>query len=496
MVRIDAHAPEGLQQQVYNSVRRAILDGILEPGRRLPSSRGLADDVRVSRTTTLLAYEQLLAEGYLETRRGSGTFVAEELPDDLPQQASPRSMARTKHPQLSRRGGALAATPGPGRRIGGPPRAFRLGVPALDRFPLRLWSQLVSRRMRSMTLGQLDYADSAGCVTLRKAIAEHVQAARGTTCSADQVFVVAGAQRGLQMICTVLLDPGDRVWLEEPGYPGARSALAQAGARVVPVRVDSQGLDVAFGTRQAPAARMVYVTPSNQFPLGVPMSLMRRLALLKWATKAGAWIVEDDYDSEFRYATRPLQCLHGLDTDGRVIYVGTFAKSIFPAMRLGFVVVPVDLVQHLQAIRRAADLHPPMLEQMALADFIGEGHYATHLRRMRSIYRERLEALGAAATAFCGGALRLRSIHTGLHAVADLDDVDEERVCEEARARGIEVAPLRTYYIRRRTANGLLLGFASTPPDTLRRGMERLAAAIDAARRPSRTRPTAAVGGL
>jgi len=484
MLSIDPRASEGLQRQVYNAVRRAILDGVLEPSTRLPSSRALADDLRVSRTTTLLAYEQLLAEGYVETRRGSGTFVAVELPDDLPRQASPRRPARTKHPQLSRRGAELAATPGPARRIGGPLRAFRLGVPALDRFPLRLWAQLVSRRMRSMTLGQLDYGDSAGCIDLRQAIADHVRAGRGTTCVADQVFVVGGTQRGLQMICSMLLDPGDRVWLEDPGYPGARSAFAQAGARTVPIRVDSQGLDVAAGTRYAPHARLAYVTPSNQFPLGVPMSLMRRLALLKWATKAGAWVVEDDYDSECRYATRPLPCLHGLDTDGRVIYVGTFAKSIFPAMRLGFIIVPVDLVAHVHAIRRAADLHPPMLEQVALADFIRDGHYATHLRRMRSIYRERLEALEAAATEFCAGALRLRPIHTGLHAVADLDGVNDERVFEEARERGIEVAPLSMYYVGRRAANGLVLGFASTPPDTLRRGMERLAAAIDAARHP------------
>jgi len=495
MIRIDVRAAEGLQRQVYAAVRRAILDGVLEPGTRLPSSRGLADDVRVSRTTTLLAYEQLLAEGYLETRRGAGTFVAQELPDDLQQLPSPRRLARTKHPQLSRRGSALAAIPRSGRRISGPPRAFRLGVPALDRFPLRLWSQLVGRRMRSMTFTQLDYADTGGSVDLRKAIAEHVQTARGTACGPDQVFVVAGAQRGLQMICTALLDPGDGAWLEEPGYPGARSALAQAGARIVPVRVDAQGLDVAAATRRAPRARMAYVTPSNQFPLGVPMSLMRRLALLKWAAKAGAWIVEDDYDSEFRYATRPLQCLHGLDADGRVIYVGTFAKSIFPAMRLGFIVVPVDLVERVQAIRRAADLHPPMLEQMALADFIRDGHYATHLRRMRSIYRERLEAVEAAATEFCSGALRLRPIHTGLHAVADLEGVDDERVCEEARERGIEVAPLSSYYVGRATANGLLLGFASTPPGSLRRGMEQLAAAIDAARQPRHPQVARAVNG-
>jgi GntR family transcriptional regulator/MocR family aminotransferase len=494
MIHLDAHARAGLQRQVYASVRRAVLDGVLEAGARLPSSRALADDLRVSRTTTLLAYEQLFAEGYLETRRGSGTFVAAPLPDDLPLTAPPRRTLRTSHPQLSARGTALAATPASAQRIGGPPRAFRLGVPALDRFPLPLWSQLVRRRMRSTRPAQLDYGDSTGRLELRQAIADHLQAARGTTCLPEQVVVVAGAQRGLQMICAMLLDPGDRVWLEEPGYPGARSALTQAGARIVPVHVDAHGLDVAAAARQSPRARLAYVTPSNQFPLAVPMTLMRRLALLKWATAAGAWIVEDDYDSEFRYATRPLPCLHGLDADGRVLYVGTFAKSMFPALRLGFVVVPIDLVPRVQAMRRAADLHPPVLEQLALADFIRGGHYATHLRRMRSLYRERLEALEAAAAEFCAGALRLRPIHGGLHAVADLDEVDDERVSEEARNRGIEAAPLGTYYVARPTANGLLLGFASAPAQTLRRGMERLAAAIDAARRPRAQALRAAAG--
>jgi GntR family transcriptional regulator/MocR family aminotransferase len=228
---------------------------------------------------------------------------------------------------------------------------------------------------------------------------------------------------------------------------------------------------------------MAYVTPSNQFPLGVPMSLTRRLALLKWASRAGAWVVEDDYDSEFRYHTRPFPCLHGLDADGRVIYVGTFAKSVFPALRLGFVIVPSDLHDRFLVARRTTDAHPPLLEQMALADFIGEGHYARHLRRMRTVYRERLEALAEAADHLCAGLLRLRTVQSGLHAVADLDGVDEERVCEEARHRGVEVAPLGTYFVGRSTGNGLLLGFASTRPEALRRGMEKLAAAIEAARR-------------
>jgi GntR family transcriptional regulator / MocR family aminotransferase len=486
LIRIDGRASEGLQQQVYVAVRRAILEGVLAPGRRLPSSRMLADDLHVSRTTTLLAYEQLLAEGYVAARHGSGTFVAHELPDDLPRLV-PQRLARTRHPQLSRRGVALAATPGPARRIPGPPRAFRLGVPALDLFPLRLWSQLVTRRLRSTTIRQLDYAETAGFGELRQAIAEHVQTARGTRCTADQVFVVAGSQRGLQMISHVLLDAGDRVWVEEPGYPGARSALLSAGARIVPGPVDAHGLDVAWAARQAPNARMAYVTPSNQFPLGVPMTLMRRFALLKWASRAGAWVVEDDYDSEFRYLTRPFPCLHGLDGDGRVIYVGTFAKSVFPALRLGFVIVPADLRDQFFNARRTSDVHPPLLEQMALADFIGGGHYARHLRRMRSAYRERLEALSEAAQALCGGAMRLRPVQTGLHAVAELDGVDEERVYEEARERGIEVTPIGMYFIGRRTMNGLLLGFASSRPEALRRGMERLAASIDAARRSART---------
>ncbi len=485
LVRIDPRSAAGLQQQIYASVRRAILDGIVAPGTCLPSSRALADDLRVSRTTTLLAYQQLTAEGYFDARQGSGTFVAHELPDDLARQAAPRRRSRTTHPQLSRRGLALVSTPGAARRIVGPPRAFRLGVPALDLFPIRPWAQLVSRRLRAITLGQLDYGDSAGFPELREAIAAHVQAARGTRCAAEQVFIVAGAQRGLQLVCALLLESGDRVWLEEPGYPGARSAFAGAGARIVPARVDREGLDVAAAARQAGEARMAYVTPSHQFPLGVPMSLQRRLALLKWASAAGAWIVEDDYDSEFRYGTRPIPCLHGLDADGRVIYVGTFAKTLFPAIRLGFIIVPSDLHDAFFAARRAAEFHPPLLEQMALADFIANGHYARHLRRMRAAYRERLDALADAAERLCGGALRLRAVQTGLHVVADLDDVDEERVYEEARARGIEVAPLGMYFLGRPSAHGLLLGFASIRPDALRRGMERLALAIEAARRPA-----------
>jgi GntR family transcriptional regulator/MocR family aminotransferase len=484
LIRLDPRARGGLQQQIYAGVRRAILDGAVAPGTRLPSSRAVAEDLRVSRTTAVLALEQLLAEGYLTARRGSGTFVARDLPDDLPQGRVSRPARSPKHPPLSRRGSALATTPTGAQRLGGPPRPFRIGTPGLDLFPVGLWAQLANRRLRSVTSAQLDYGEPAGLPVLREAIAAHVQTARGTQCDTDQVVVVAGAQQGLDLVCRLLLDPGDRVWMEDPGYPGARSALVGAGARVLPVRVDGEGLDVQAGVRGAGDARMVYVTPSHQYPLGVLMSLPRRLALLAWASRARAWVVEDDYDSEFRYGARPIPCLHGLDVDGRVIYVGSFSKTLFPALRLGFVIVPSDLAGRLVAARAAADQHPPMIDQTVLADFIAEGHFARHLRRMRAAYRERLEAVAAAVTRYCHGALRLRAVQTGLHVVADLvDQVEAVRVSREAATRGVEVTPLSAYFARpERAPNGLVLGFAAARPETASRAMERVAAAIEAAR--------------
>src|SRR5262245_8309540 len=492
LIRLDRRSGTSLQRQIYSEIRRAVLDGIVQPGTRLPSSRSLADDLGVSRTTTFLAFEQLTAEGYLIGRHGSGTFVAHELPDDLPATGGVRhTTTAAKHPPLSRRGLALASTPAAAIRIPGPPRAFRIGVPALDLFPLRTWSRLIARRLRSTMPAQLDYNEAGGFLPLREAIADHVQSARGTRCRADEVLVVAGSQRGLELVFDVVLDAGDEAWLENPGYPGARAALVGAGARIVPVPVDDEGLSVATGARRAGRARLVYVTPSNQFPLGVAMSLPRRLALLRWASAARAWVLEDDYDSEFRYGARPIPCLHGLDEDGRVIYAGSFSKTLFPALRLGFLIVPSDLQPALVSARRASDVHPPLLEQAALADLMLEGHFDRHLRRMRAAYRERLDALTDAADRWCRGVLTLRTVRTGLHAIGDLKEVDAERVHEEANVRGVEVTPLSHYSISRprstigdgRPANGIVMGFASVRPDVLRRGMEQLAAAIEAARR-------------
>jgi GntR family transcriptional regulator/MocR family aminotransferase len=488
LVRVEPRSREPLQQQIYAGIRRAILDGVLRPGARVPSSRALASDLGVSRTTTLLATEQLLAEGYLTAARGSGTFVAHELPDDLPRAERSGRPRALHHPPLSKRGDALRTAQPAARRVSGPPRPFRLGIPALDLFPVRVWAQLAMRRLTAVSASQLDYGETAGFGPLREAIADHVRAARGTECSADQVLVVAGAQRAMHLVSQLLLDPGDEAWMEEPGYPGARNALVAAGARIRPVPVDADGLDVeAVARRPRSGARLVYVTPSHQFPLGLPMSLPRRLALLKWAGACGAWVIEDDYDAEFRYGARPIPCLHGLDVDGRVIYLGSFAKTLFPALRLGFVIVPEDLREPLIAARRAAELHPPGLEQAVLADFMQGGHYERHLRRMRAAYRERLEALQAAAERHCKGALSLRPTRTGLHAVADLAEADARRVFERAAERGVEVMPLSAYfYSRTRAPNALVLGFGGVRPDAMDEGMERLAGAIETARTVAR----------
>lgn len=492
LIRIDPRQRESLQLQIYESVRRAIVGGVLVPGSRLPSSRMLADELGVSRVTAVLAFEQLAAEGYVTSRVGAGTFVNRELPQDVSHPRIRACVDALRHPQLSRRGLELSRTPRIVRKIEGPPRAFRIGTPALDRFPLALWNRLVSARARQLTAGQLDYASAGGLRELREGIAMHVSRTRGTSCAPEQVIVVSGAQQGLEMITRLLLDTGDVACVEEPGYPGAWAALTAAGARIEPVPVDDQGLIVEKGEHLGNHARLIYSTPSHQFPLGVPMSLARRAALLKWARAVGAWVVEDDYDSEFRYGSRPIPCLHGLDSDGRVIYVGSFSKTLFPALRLGYVIVPADLREPMLSARLASDFHPPAFLQGVVADLLSAGHFERHVRRMNTEYRSRLNALEDGVRRYCQGALSLRPVATGLHAVADLSGADAAGVCREALKRGIETMPLSAYFVRTAdsAANGLVLGFGSVPCKVVTESVKRLAAAIECARTSSSRRRT------
>jgi GntR family transcriptional regulator/MocR family aminotransferase len=477
-----------LQQQIYLGIRRCIVDGLVDANYRLPSTRELAADLGVSRTTALLALEQLSAEGYVVARRGSGVYISPRQPERRPPSARReagrleplRLLPRVSRPPFSRRGAMLSTTAAPDRRRPQTaPGAFRLGTPALDLFPHRIWSRLTREVLRSHAGARLDYSPLAGLPEMRTAIAELMQA-RGTRCDPVQVQVVAGAQRGLDLLAHMLLDPGDDAWIEDPGYPGARAALVAAGARIVPMPVDEEGMCVEGASV---AARLAYVTPSCQFPLGVAMSVARRRQLLQWARRSRAWIVEDDYDCDMRYESRPLPCLHSLDPDGRVIYLGTFSKSLFPALRLGFLVVPLELARGFRIARLATDMHPPVLEQRVLAQFIGQGHFERHTRRMQSAYAERLDAL---RTALARSALpfSLRRVHAGMHAVLDVEGVDAGSLHEAAAAIGVESMPLGAYYSRAgRRPNALLLGFGAVPPATIRAGVASLRKAFDVARR-------------
>ncbi len=485
-----------LQLQIYSAIRQSIVEGRVASDCRLPSTRALAAELGVSRTTTLLALEQLRAEGYVVARRGSGMFIARELPEHRAPRVTPLENPVTR-PPFSRRGYLLSRMQPPDRRAPATAaRAFRLGTPALDLFPHRLWAKLTRECLRGLGAAHRDYSPLAGLRPLREAIADQVQS-RGTRCDADQVQVVTGAQRGLDLMFHMLLDPGDEVWMEDPGYTGARGALLSAGATVVPVPVDREGMLVDAAVQRT--ARLAYVTPSCQFPLGVAMSLERRQQLLRWARGSHAWIIEDDYDCDMRYESEPLPCLHSLDPDGRVIYLGTFSKTLFPALRLGFLIVPGDLQQGLITARLATDLHPPVLEQMVLAAFIRRGHYARHLRRMQAAYAERLDALRR-AIAKSGAPLRLRRVRAGMHAVVDIEGVSAERVHTEAAARGIESMPLSAFYLGTGVhggasmnggngaseANALLLGFGAVPPAAIRAGIQRLAKVIEEVRRIAR----------
>ena len=380
---------------------------------------------------------------------------------------------------MSRRATAvLAAVTGLSR---GPrdPRPFRPGLPALDAFPFEVWARLEARRWRLAPRHLLDYGDPAGHAPLRHAIAAYLGEARGVRCEWDRVIIVAGSQQGLDLAARVLLDPGDAAWIEAPGYPGARGALEAAGLRLVPVPVDADGLDVEAGARLAPRARLAYVTPSHQYPLGVTMSLARRLALLEWARQARAWIIEDDYDSEYRYVGRPLSALQGLDTAGRVVYVGTLSKVLFPSLRLGYLVVPPSLVDVFAGARAIADRHAPLIAQAVLSDFIEDGHFARHIRRTRMLYAERQAALLDVARRELAGRLDVPAAGAGMHLGGWLPPGIRDRAAAQAAARhGVMAPPLSTYRMRPGGRGGLMLGYAAFTPREIRDAGRRLAQAL------------------
>jgi GntR family transcriptional regulator/MocR family aminotransferase len=481
-IALDPDAVAPLHRQLYFGLREAILESRLPPGARLPSTRSLAGDLGVSRNTVLAAFEQLLAEGYIQGRVGAGSFVSRQLPEDalnarkLEPGATRPAEPGAAPPGPSARGRRLTALPQPESR----PRAFAPGLPELARFPFEDWARRLAKTWRNPPKRLLIGSEPAGFGPLREALAAYLGAARAVRCTPEQIFVVSGAQQALDLAARVLLDAGDPVWVEEPGYTGLIGALVAGGAAVVPVPVDEAGIVVAAGRAVAPGARMACVSPSHQFPLGVTMSLARRLELIEWAREAGAFILEDDYDSEYRYAGRPLAALQGLDADGRVIYVGTMSKVMFPALRLGYMVVPEHLVAAFAAIRRLTDTHPSTLVQPALAEFIKDGSLTAHIRRMRALYAERQALLLEAAARHLGERLALRPAEAGMHLVGRLPHgTDDRAIAARARQLGVEVTPLAALYQGRPDRAGLLLGYAGLTKGEIETGMKVLARCMD-----------------
>lgn len=478
-IALDYRAKVPIYRQLYDWFRLAIITGQMRPGQRVPSTRNLAAELKISRIPVSNAYDQLLAEGYLETSRGAGTFVARSIPDDTlnPPARKPRKgsheLTEKIGRRVSRRGLALTELPTQSwLNIVG---AFRVSLPALDHFPISIWSRLVARHSRRPTKGIMSYADAMGYLPLREAIAEYLGAARAVRCEASQIMVTTGSQQGLQLSAQVLVDPKDRVWIEEPGYPSARQAFIAAGANLIPVPVDREGMEVSKAIRRGHNVRAVYITPSHQYPLGMTMSATRRMLLLNWAVRTGSWIIEDDYDSEYRFGSRPIASLQGLDTDARVIYIGTFSKVMFPAVRVGYIVVPRDLMPAFSAARDAADVFSSTLYQLVLTDFIREGHFARHIRRMRMLYTERRKALVSAIRTQLGDAIDVIGTEAGMHLVAMLPPgVNDVAVSRKAAQMGISATPLSTCYLKPPERGGLILGYAGANENQIHDGVRKL----------------------
>lgn len=483
MLAVDRDANASIGRQLAGRIRELILQGELAAGERLPSSRTLASEQKISRSTAIGVYQQLEAEGLVVSKVGAGAYVSEAVkvirsaprgngrPHDastreparlakLAKSASPRYFARLPHPTNS--------------------RAFVTGTPDLDAFPAALWARLTARHWRENRSEMLGYPDAGGLMRLRQAISRHLRANRGVACEPEEIFICSGAQDAFNRIGNTLLDPGDTVWFENPGAIGARNSLISNGAKLVPVPLDAEGLSVEAGRREAPDVRLVFVTPSHQHPLGMTMSVARRFELLRVAEQAGAWIVEDDYDGEFYYSGRSPPTLRSVDTTGRVIYVGTFSKSLFPALRLGFLVAPPSLVDVFGRLAGATSQGAPTNQQAVVASFIEEGHFAAHIRRMRRLYEERHNLLIGTSRQYLTGLMEVQRAESGIQTVGLLaDGLDEVAVSRAAASEGVVGTPVSRFCLRPVAISALALGFSACGERDIVRGVKTLARVME-----------------
>ncbi len=474
----DKNKDSPLYRQIYESIRTAILSGEFASKVRLPSTRDLAKQLGVSRITVVNAYEQLFAEGYLEGKTGSGTFVAAKFPDDLLQteklNLKKRETKQNMPLNLSPFGEKLVSKTNKNLRaqMNVKFQPFQNGLTAVEHFPFEIWARIAAKLHKNPLRSMLGYGDPQGFLPLREAVANHLKSARGVNCTAEQIIITSGAQQALDLTARIFLSKNDAILIENPCYLEARNSFAATGAKIIPVDVDNEGFNLAKIPKSGENAKLVYVTPSHQYPLGYTMSLPRRLALLDWAKAKNAWIIEDDYNSEFRYAGRPLASLQGLDKAGRVIYVGTFSKTIFPSLRIGCAVVPPELVDVFTMARALNDVHSSSIEQAILAEFIAEGHFARHVRRMRTLYEQRQQILVSECEKQLSGLLEVKKADAGMHLVGWLPEgVDDQIIAEKANEKGLKLAPISSYSATKISRGGFVLGYTAFDETQIKRGV-------------------------
>ncbi len=475
VIALDRQSPKPLHTQIYEGYRRSIIEGNLRAGQRVPSTRTAAAELGVSRFPVLAAYTQLLAEGYFESRIGSGTTISTSLPESYMQSRTPDpgtpSHAGPPRPLAAR--ATIPFTLFKPSQIHGL-GAFNVGEVAFDQFPLSIWSDLVSQRSRNLRVHSLHYGEPMGLLGLREEVANYLRIARSVRCDAEQIMIVSGSQQALDISARVLVDSGDLVLIEEPGYRLARDVFSHAGCRLMPVPVDKDGMNIATVATRC-GGKVAVVTPSHQSPLGVTMSARRRLELLDWAEEANAWIIEDDYDSEYRYDSAPIASLQGLDNSARVIYIGTFSKVLFPSLRLGYIVVPHSLVDDFLAARRLADFGQSVFLQEVVADFIRHGHFARHLRRMRALYHRRRTALVRHIDLELGPMVKVMGSEAGMHLTIELQsDLRDADIAISAAKQKLWLWPLSAAYLQQPTHNGFILGFANTAEMDIARAVRKL----------------------
>jgi GntR family transcriptional regulator/MocR family aminotransferase len=465
-----------LQEWLFRELRSAILDGRLRPGARLPSSRGLALGSRLSRSTVTEAFRRLKLEGYITGFVGSGSYVAENLPDEYFQAIEEHFVRRNRVAAKQVRAATTIkkVLPSSSRERFG--RAFQPSRPAVDKFPIDIWTRFTSRVMRRLTPSELVFGDVRGDLGLRSEILAHFGPARQVRCDVDRIVVVSGVQQALDLLCRTLLRSGDPVWLENPGYKRARNPFRAAGATVIPVPVDERGLLVEQAIQTLPVPKLIYLTPAHQYPTGAALALDRRFKLLTWAREHGVTIFEDDYDGDFRFSTKPLGSVQGLDVADCVAYCTSFSKLLFPSLRLGFLVLPDRLVDPVLALRNSTDRYLPVLEQKTLAEFMRTGEFGHHLRRMRELYAERWSVFSEAAQNFLSHWLDVQRTECGLQTAAWLSPgISDIKVAERAARENLALYPVSPLYVAGKHRHGFLLGFGAVTPKELRSGAHRLA---------------------